>query len=122
MAVVFGFAMWNYIQAGGIRPSALDLEAIDAKRKHSEFLVDVGTMPGISFDGIVIRLGSLEELFKAAEALMKPVLHYSKLGQHTYYVLDESTLYRYLNQEESSNPPVHPNDNLLTNSFEAPPC
>ena len=84
-----------------MRGSGRTMEALNAKQKHGEFLVDVDSMPRVADDGIVVRLASLEELFKAAEALFKPVLHRAEPHQHVYFVLDTGTLYLDTNVQSS---------------------
>ncbi|MCH8301935.1 MAG: hypothetical protein IH912_04200, partial [Proteobacteria bacterium] len=87
MGLAVAITLWNYIQAGRSRPTALELEAFEARQKHGELLVDVATVPEEVANGAVVNFGSLEELFKAAEALFKPVLHRTEPDRHVYFVL-----------------------------------
>ena len=102
MVIVFAFAFRSHIRAQRDRPTALELEAFNAKRKFGELLVDVQTVPDVTGTGTLVQLGSVGELFKAAEAVLKPVLHKAEPHRHLYFVLDGNTMYQYLNESETA--------------------
>ena len=79
--------------------TALELQAIRAKQRHGELIVDVESVPVASATATVIELESLDELFKAAEALLKPVLHRVEPDRHIYFVVDGDTMYGYVSVE-----------------------
>ena len=83
----------------------MDAEARRVKNKHRDILVEVENLPPIGGEEKIVRISSLEELIKTADALLKPVLHEVNSGKHTYCVTDGNTryLYRYLYTVESEN-------------------
>ncbi len=110
MAVAFLlFAGWSYKEAKHLQVPIpeVEAEAIQAKKKHKDVIVDVQALPPRG-GHVVIPLDSLDELVKVADALLKPVLHRAEVEKHTYYVTDELTIYEYLSlrspgrEEESS--------------------
>ena len=76
------------------------------RRKHKDTIVDVAALPPIGPDEKVVRMRSVEELFKAADALLKPVLHQAGPERHTYSVSDWTT--RYLYEIGPEGPPAKP--------------
>ena len=52
-------------------------------------------------DTVAVGLGSLEEVVKASEALLKPILHVAEPTRHTYCVIDGTTQYLYVHEIES---------------------
>lgn len=102
MAVVLAFVGWSYVEARRNRMTELELEAFQARRKHKDLFVDVDVVPEVE-GGVLVQLSSLEELAKAAEALLKPMLHVGEPDKHIYLVVDGTTQYRY--QHEMVEPP-----------------
>ena len=102
MVIAFSFGLRGHLRAQRERPTALELEAFNAKRKFGELLVDVQTVPDVTGNGTLVQLGSVGELFKAAEAVLKPVLHRAEPDRHIYFVLDGNTMYQYLNESEAA--------------------
>lgn len=100
---------WNYAQAKPLPLSAAEAEARRAMKKHEEILVDVENLPGAkpedmilalsSSEGMMVSVGSLEELVKVAETLLKPVLHKADTNRHIYWVIDGMTRYEYMVEE-----------------------
>jgi hypothetical protein len=72
-----------------------DTEARWAKKKRGDIVVDVGEMPVSAAAAAVVPVDSLDELLRVADSLLKPVLHNVDAGQHTYWVIDGATAYRY---------------------------
>ena len=99
VAVALAFVGYGYIEARRQKMTELELEAYLAKRKYREMLVDVDTLPEVK-DGVLVRLASIEELAKGAEALLKPILHVAAPDRHVYFVIDGNTMYRYLHRQE----------------------
>ena len=100
---------WNYAQAKPLPLSAAEAEARQAMKKHEEILVNVENLPGAkpedmilalsSAEGMMVSVGSLEELVKVAETLLKPVLHKAEPDKHIYWVIDGMTRYEYRVEE-----------------------
>ena len=78
------------------RLSPVDEKVLRAKKKHKDVIVDVDELPEANAEEIVIQFSSLNDLVKAADALLKPVLHKARLKKHTYCVMDGATRYQYL--------------------------
>jgi len=96
-----------YIKFKPEKLSPIDEEALRARKKHKDVIVDVEELPEASAREVVIQFSSLDELVKAADGLLKPVLHKAKLEKHTYCVIDGAIRYQYLltvseNKPESS--------------------
>lgn len=97
------FVVWNIIRA---RPviSRAGKEALRAKKKYKNAIMDVGDLPGPRPDEVVIPVPSLDELVKAADNLFKPVLHKTlqnaEAEQHAYCVIDGLTRYEYTSELE----------------------
>ena len=62
--------------------------------------MDVVELPNVR-NSLLVPLGSLEELAKAAEATLKPIFHFAKPNEHTYFVVDGNVLMRYVHRLES---------------------
>jgi hypothetical protein len=95
---VFGllFVLRNSRQAQAVAISRMEEEALSAKRKHKGVIVDVGELPPIGAREAVIPIGSVDELVRTADALLKPVLHYAEADKHTYCIIDSGVRYLYV--------------------------
>ncbi len=71
-------------------------EGLRASKKHKDVIVDVKELPGASFNEAVVMLGSLDDLVKTADSLLKPILHKAEPDKHTYCVIDGTTRYQYV--------------------------
>ncbi len=80
--------------------SGIEEEALRAKRKHKGVIVDVSELPEAGSKEVVIPIGSVDELVRAADALLKPVLHHAEADKHTYCVIDAGTRYLYVSQTQ----------------------
>ncbi len=106
MSMLCFFTARSYIQTTRFRPSSVEAEAIKAKKRHKDIIVDVDNLPQtraedlqllpIPNGGFVVSVGSLEELVKLADSLLKPVLHKVEIGKHIYWVIDDLTRYEYV--------------------------
>jgi acyl carrier protein len=102
---------WNYIRSRPLPVTAAEEEARQAKKKHHDMIVDVGSLPEskaedmipsvTSAEGFTVSLNSLDELIKIAENLLKPVLHVTDGDRHIYYIIDGQTRYRYVMEPEA---------------------
>ena len=97
---VFGFlfVLWNSRQAQAVAISGMEEEALRAKRKHRGVIVDVGELPPTGAGEAVIPIGSVDELVRTADALLKPVLHHAEADRHTYCIIDSSVRYLYISE------------------------
>ena len=95
---VFGllFVLRNRHQAQAVTIPRMEEEALRAKRKHKGVIVDVGELPPIGAGEAVIPIGSVDELVRTADALLKPVLHYAEADKHTYCIIDSGVRYLYV--------------------------
>jgi len=99
---VFGllFVLRNSRQAQAVAISTIEEEALRANRKHKGVIVDVGELPPIGAGEAVIRIGSVDQLVRTADALLKPVLHHAEADKHTYCVIDSGVRYLYVAETE----------------------
>lgn len=104
-AVALAFVGWAYVEARRIRLTELEVEALQVKSKYTEFLLDIQELPKVK-NGMIVQINSPDELVKAAEALLKPILHVAEPFRHTYCVLDGTTQYQYTHEIEP--PPPEP--------------
>ena len=95
---VFGFVfvLRNSRQAQAVAISSMEEEALRAKRKHKGVIVDVGELPPTVAGEVIIPIGSVDELVRTADALLKPVLHQAEADKHTYCVIDGAIRYQYI--------------------------
>lgn len=96
--VVFGFVfvLRNSRQAQAVAISRMEEEALRAKKKHKGVIVDVGELPPTGAGETVVPIGSVDELVRTADALLKPVLHHAEADRHTYCVIDGAIRYQYI--------------------------
>ena len=77
------------------------------RKKYGEWIVDINNLP-LSNDKQILMIKTLDDLIKISEELGKPVMHYTSVSanpgdQHTFYVIDENTHYKYvLTNEEKA--------------------
>ena len=62
---------------------------------HEGIIIEIDELPAVKPGETVVSLHSLEDLLKAAEGLLKPVLHKAGYDIHIYCVLDVSMRYEY---------------------------
>jgi hypothetical protein len=97
LLLVFLFVAWHAVWARPVM-SKIQAEASRAKKKHKNVIVDITNLPEARHEQVVIPVGSLEELIKAADGLLKPVLHKAQANRHTYCVIDGLTRYEYISE------------------------
>lgn len=98
----FLFVLRNSRQAKALVISGMEEEALRAKRKHKGVIVDVSELPPTGAGEAVIPIGSVDEVVRTADALLKPVLHQAEAEKHTYCVIDGAIRYQYISQPEDS--------------------
>ncbi len=86
---------WNQAQ---LKPaiSISEAEAARAKKKYKQVMVDIEELPEMKPDEAVISLGSLDDLVRIADDLVKPVLHQVQEGRHIYCTIDGTVRYQYV--------------------------
>jgi len=92
----FLFSLVVFVRFKPLELFPLEKEALLARKKHGDVLIDVEELPEAKDREVVIVLDSLDELVKAADALMKPVLHKVEPEKHIYCVIDGATRYQYV--------------------------
>ena len=97
---VFGllFVLRNRRQAQTVAIPSMEEEALRAKRKHRGVIVDVGELPPTGAGEAVIPIGSVDDLVRTADALLKPVLHHAEADKHTYCIIDSGVRYLYISE------------------------
>ena len=97
--ILFGslFVVWNIIRAESVM-SWVEEEAFRARKKHKNVIVDIVELPLAKPGEAIVPVGSLDELVKAADSLLKPVLHQAEVSKHTYCVIDGLTRYEYISE------------------------
>jgi len=101
MGIVFILFLYSLVMNVWFKPEKpprIEEEALRARRKHKGVIVDVQEVPEAKAKEMVIQLNSLDELIKAADNLLKPVLHKAEAQRHTYCVIDGSTRYEYISE------------------------
>jgi len=95
----FLFVVWHVILTRPVM-SRIEEEAFRAKKKHKNVIVDITELPAAKPREMVVPIGSLDELIKAADNLLKPVLHRAEAEKHIYCVIDGLTRYEYISKLE----------------------
>ena len=104
IAMVLLYSIWSYREFKRKWISRIEADALQARSKQ-DLVVDVETLPDIGSEETVIKLGSLSELIKTADALLKPVLRLAEPERHIYCVIDGMTRYQYVSlSKEYVNP------------------
>lgn len=93
------YIMWRYTLAKPVPLTAAEAEARQAKRRRKDVIVDVEQLPQPVAAEMVVSVGSLDELIKAGDSLLKPVLHIVEPDKHTYRVIDGVIMYEYVSAE-----------------------
>jgi len=107
-AVIFLYTLWSYIVYRRRRISQLEADDIQVKGKHKDLVVDVEKLPDTKDEETLIELGSLDELVKVAESLLKPVLRLAEPERHIYCVIDGMARYQYVSLAEEPATPAPP--------------
>jgi len=94
--VLFGFSLLLYFRPRPGEPTEIERRAERAAKKYKDIIVDTKDLPVVVPGENVVLLDSLDDLIKAAQGLLKPVLHKTEEGRHVYYVLDAATRYEYV--------------------------
>jgi len=99
--VALGYFGWNQTQLKVAGVSEVEAEAIRAKKKYKQVIVDVEELPSVKPNEMVIPIGSVDDLARIADDLVKPVLHQVEAGRHIYCIVDGAVRYQYLLGEDN---------------------
>ncbi len=107
MLVALLYVIWSYREFKRRRISRIEADTIEARSKQ-DLVVDVERLPAPVWNQeTTVEVGSLSELIKTADSLLKPVLHLAEPERHTYCVIDGVTHYQYVTPvEEPESPPA----------------
>lgn len=94
--ILFMFSLLMYFRPGPGKPSQIEREVQRAGKKYKDIIVEIKELPGVKPGETVISLDTLGDLIKAAQGLLKPVLHKAEKDRHIYSVLDAPTRYEYI--------------------------
>lgn len=98
MSIIFlllSFSIMLYFRKSPLELSEIEKEAQQIAKKYKGIIIELEALPVVKPGETVVRLRSLEDLIKAAEGLLKPVLHKAGYENHIYCVLDASMRYEY---------------------------
>ena len=105
--ILFIFSLLMYFRARPEKPTRIQKEAQRAGKKYKDLIMEIRELPQAKPGETVILLDSLDDLIKAAQGLLKPVLHRVDKEKHTYCIIDGGTRYQYLlansKKEQGSN-------------------
>jgi len=99
--IIFSLLVYSLVLNIWFKPEKLpriEEEALRARKKHKDVIVDIEELPEAKAGEMVIQLSSLDELIKAADGLLKPVIHKAGVQRHTYCVIDGLTRYEYISE------------------------
>jgi len=99
--VALGFLGWKQAQLKGVGIS-VEAEAVRAKKKHKQVIVDIRELPSAKSNETVIPISSVDDLARIADDLVKPVLHQVEEGKHIYCTIDGAVRYQYVIQPQDS--------------------
>ena len=95
--MAFLYTIWRYWEFKHRRLSRIEADALQVRGKHQGLVVDVERLPApVWNEETTVEVGSLDELIKTADAILKPVLRLAEPERHTYCVIDGMTRYQYV--------------------------
>jgi hypothetical protein len=98
---IASLVFYNQTKPSELPPS--QKEAITIGKKYSDRIAEASSQTPVTGEKI-ISLGSIDDLIKIADELGKPVIHQPPTTtekQHTYYVIDGTTQYKYIITKQS---------------------
>jgi hypothetical protein len=84
----------RYLVKRNSTPAAAQ-KVLEAHSRHKGMIIEVTEIPDTKAGETVVKVGSLDDLLKNAENLMKPVLHQVRGEEHIYSVFDAGVRYEY---------------------------
>ncbi|GAI76344.1 unnamed protein product, partial [marine sediment metagenome] len=101
IGIIFALLVYLIVLKIWFKPetlSRIEEEVLRARKKHNDVIVDIEELPEAKVTEMVVQLSSLDELIKAADGLLKPVLHKAEAHKHIYCVIDGLTRYEYISE------------------------
>jgi hypothetical protein len=89
------FFLMLYFRKSPLELSEIEKEALEIAKKYKGIIIDIRELPMVKPGETVVELRSLEDLVKAAEGILKPVLHKAGYEKHVYTVMDPPMRYEY---------------------------
>lgn len=109
MAVALLYTVWRYWESKRRRISRIEADALQVTDKYRNLVVDVKKLPTPVWNGeVTVEIGSLDELIKTADSLLKPILRLAEAERHIYCVIDGVTRYRYVSLSGEPAAPPQP--------------
>ena len=90
------FSLLMYVRSRSERPAEIERKAQRARKKYKDIIVEIKELPELKPGETIMSLDSLDDLIKAAQGLLKPILHKAEKERHIYCVFDGSTRYQYV--------------------------
>ena len=100
--MALGFLSRNQARLKPAGINAVEVEAARARKKYKQVMVDIEELPEVKPNETVITVGSLDDLVRIADDLVKPVLHRGEERRHIYCTVDGLVRYQYVNRAEDS--------------------
>jgi len=94
----FLFSVVLYVRFKPTELSQMEKEVIHIRKKYGKRIAEIMSQTPVEGEKI-ISLGSMEDLIKVADELLKPIIHQAPTTPeeaHGYYVFDGATRYQYL--------------------------
>ena len=103
--IAFLYSAWSFWESRRRYLTRIQIDDLQVKGKYQSLVVDVQKLPDTG-NHLVVELGSLAELARTADSLLKPVLRLVDTNKHTYCVIEGNTRYQYISQESPPKPPA----------------
>ncbi len=87
------FSIMLYFWKSPLELSEIEKEVQQVAKKYKGIIIEIEDLPVVKPGETVVWLRSLEDLVKAAEGLLKPILHKAGYENHIYCVLDPPMRY-----------------------------
>ncbi|HEX74063.1 MAG TPA: DUF5305 domain-containing protein [Dehalococcoidia bacterium] len=100
----FLFSVVLYVRFKPAESSPMEEEILHIRKKYGKRIAETINQSPVEGEKL-ISLGSMEDLMKIADELLKPVIHQAPSTPeeaHAYYVLDGTTRYQYLLTKDST--------------------
>jgi len=103
--IAFLYTTWSFWESRRRYLTRIQIDDLQVKGKYQSLVVDVQRLPDTG-NHLVVELGSLAELARTADSLLKPVLRLVETDKRTYCVIEGNTRYQYISQEFPPKPPA----------------
>jgi hypothetical protein len=103
--IAFLYTAWSFRESRRRYLTRIQIDDLQVKGKYQSLVVDVQKLPDTG-NHLVVELGSLAELTRTADSLLKPVLRLVETDKRTYCVIEGNTRYQYISQDFPPKPPA----------------